>query len=143
MSDRYGELVQSSLGRKVAKNLGLPTPIKLDRYEAGQPVILGEVALGISAGDDHSVRDALVQILGDQQAKVSSNTPLSALATTAIDERLTDDNARFKVVIFDATNIKNADELKQVYDFFSSDCTPYQDLRSCDHHRSSRVLHCG
>lgn len=28
MSDRYGELVQSSLGRKVAKNLGLPTPIK-------------------------------------------------------------------------------------------------------------------
>ncbi len=118
MSDRYGELVQSSLGRKVAKNLGLPTPIKLDRYEAGQPVILGEVALGISAGDDHSVRDALVQTLSDQQAKVSSNTPLSALATTAIDERLIDDNARFKAVIFDATNIKNADELKQVYDFF-------------------------
>lgn len=81
-------------------------------------MILGEVALGISAGVDHSVRDALVQTLGDQHAKVSSNTPLSALATTAIDERLADDNARFKVVIFDATNIKNADELKQVYDFF-------------------------
>lgn len=118
MSDRYGELVQSSLGRKVAKNLGLPTPIKLDRYEAGQPVIRGEVALGVAQGADGSVRDALAQILSAQDAKVSSTTNLPSLATTAIDERLADDNARFKVVIFDATNIKNADELKQVYDFF-------------------------
>lgn len=118
MSDRYGELVQSSLGRKVAKNLGLPTPIKLDRYEAGQPVIRGEVALGVAQGADGSVREALAQILSAQHAKVSTNAQIEQLDTTSIDERLADDNARFKVVIFDATNIKNADELKQVYDFF-------------------------
>ncbi|WII95862.1 3-oxoacyl-ACP reductase [Moraxella haemolytica] len=110
MSDRYGELVQSSLGRKVAKNLGLPLPIKLDRYEAGQPVIRGEVALAVSVGDDTLVADALQDILVKLDAKITTQQDLHT--------KLSDENARFKVAIFDATNIKNTDELKQVYEFF-------------------------
>lgn len=119
MSDRYGELVQSSLGRKVAKNLGLPVPIKLDRFESGQPILRGEVALGLSQGDDASVRLALSEILGKLSAKISSDQgELIDLKTGSLSEKLQDENARFKVAIFDATNIKNADELKQVYQFF-------------------------
>ena len=118
MSDHYGELVQSPLGKKVAKNLGLPMPMKLDRYETGQPVVRGEVALGIASGEDAAVQSALVEILGGYEAKVNTDATLNHLKTTSLNDRLKDDNARFKVAIFDATNIKNTDELKQVYDFF-------------------------
>ncbi|WP_114800630.1 3-oxoacyl-ACP reductase [Moraxella canis] len=118
MSDRYGELVQSPLGKKVAKNLGLPMPMKLDRYEAGQPVVRGEVALGVASGDDTAVQSALAEILGGYEAKVNTDATFTNLKTTSLSDRLKDDNARFKVAIFDATNIKSTDELKQVYDFF-------------------------
>lgn len=119
MSDRYGELMQSSIGRKVAKNLGLPVPIKLDRYEAGQPILRGEVALGLSQGDDASVRALLGEYLIALDAKVATNQGDDYPAkSTSLESRLSDENARFKVAIFDATNIRSADELKQVYDFF-------------------------
>lgn len=118
MSDRYGELVQSSIGRKVAKNLGLPMPIKLDRYEAGQPVLRGEVALGLSSGADTRVADELARILASLNAKVACDAPFEIAGVQGLQQRLEDENARFKVAIFDATNIKNADELKQVYQFF-------------------------
>lgn len=67
MSDRYGELVQSSLGKKVAKNLGLPMPIKLDRFEVGQPILCGEVAL---AGDG-DVSDLVQGYLTELDAKIT------------------------------------------------------------------------
>lgn len=119
MSDRYGELVQSSIGRKVAKNLGLPMPIKLDRFELGQPVVRGEVALGLSLGDDSSVRDELARILAGHDAKVSCNqADIFTAKAGSLSERLTDENTRFKVAIFDATNIRTAAELKQAYEFF-------------------------
>lgn len=117
MSDRYGELVQSAIGRKVAKNLGLPMPVKLDRYEVGQPILRGELALGLSLGEDKSCQNALAEILTKLSAKVACNQDFTGKAST-LDERLTDENARFKVAIFDATNIKSSDELKQVYEFF-------------------------
>ncbi|MFL1731601.1 3-oxoacyl-ACP reductase [Moraxella oculi] len=110
MSDRYGELVQSTIGKKVAKNLGLPMPIKLDRYELGQPVIRGEVALGWAADDDGTVLNAVQGLLNDLDAKI---TTVEHLKT-----RLADDHAKFKVAIFDATNIKDVDGLKAVYEFF-------------------------
>ncbi|WP_066800018.1 3-oxoacyl-ACP reductase [Moraxella oblonga] len=110
MTDRYGELVQKGLGRTVAKNLGLPTPIKLDRHVAGQPVIRGEVALGVATGDDTSVADCLNQFLQNHDAKITTQDKLS--------ERLADENARFKVAIFDVTNIKDVAGLTQVYEFF-------------------------
>lgn len=119
MSDRYGELVQSSIGRKVAKNLGLPMPIKLDRYEMGQPILRGEVALGLSQGEDASVRALLATYLTALDAKVATDQGDAYPAkSTSLESRLADENARFKAVIFDATNIRSADELKQVYDFF-------------------------
>ncbi len=99
MSDHYGELVQSSLGKKVAKNLGLPMPMKLDRYEAGQPVVRGEVALGVASGEDTAVQNALVEILGGYEAKVNTDATLNHLKTTSLNDRLKDDNARFKVAI--------------------------------------------
>ncbi|MDO4250765.1 MAG: 3-oxoacyl-ACP reductase [Moraxella sp.] len=134
MSDRYGELVQSNLGKKIAKNLGLPTPVALERYEVGQPILTGEVALGIGVhgtGDNHAVAQVVVEHLNHLHAHLATNKQLVADALgadavvgfsgvlTSLDEKLANDNSRFKVVIFDATNLKGSDDLKQVYEFFA------------------------
>ena len=37
MSDRYQSLVHTPVGRLLAKNLGLPTPVRLERYQPGRP----------------------------------------------------------------------------------------------------------
>src|SRR3954452_15237779 len=46
MSDRYQDFVSSSLGQVLVKNLGLPNPVRLDRYVAGSPLVDGTVAVG-------------------------------------------------------------------------------------------------
>ena len=39
MTDRYQDFVQSPIGRFLAKNLGLPAPVHLTRYAAGEPTL--------------------------------------------------------------------------------------------------------
>ena len=46
MSDRYAQLVNTPIGRIVSKQVGLPAPVSLERFEPGQPVIDGPVLLG-------------------------------------------------------------------------------------------------
>lgn len=84
-------------------------PIRLDRFEIGQPIIRGEVVLGTTAGDT-VVYDAICDTLESLDAKITTQDKIAA--------KLGDENARFKVAIFDATNIKDVDGLKQVYEFF-------------------------
>jgi 3-oxoacyl-[acyl-carrier protein] reductase len=50
MADRYQQLVNTPIGKIVSKQVGLPAPVKLDRYEPGQPVIDGPVLLGAAPG---------------------------------------------------------------------------------------------
>ena len=50
MSDRYQQLVNTPVGKIVSKQIGLPNPVKLERYERGQPVISGPVLLGAAPG---------------------------------------------------------------------------------------------
>ena len=46
MSDRYQSLIQSPVGQLLAKNLGLPNPVELERYTAGDPLVTGTVVVG-------------------------------------------------------------------------------------------------
>ena len=46
MSDRYQQLVNTPVGKIVSKQIGLPTPVELERYEPGQAVVTGPVLLG-------------------------------------------------------------------------------------------------
>src|SRR3990167_1781187 len=46
MTDSYLNFANSPIGSKLADALGLPKPMPLERYEAGQPVIKGSVLLG-------------------------------------------------------------------------------------------------
>lgn len=123
MSDRYGDFVQSGLGKKIAKNLGLPTPSALERYEAGQPVLTGEVLVGF-VGDDISVKQAVLDLLSRLHAHLSADPETIAFAQgflgTLADSNRTmhDEHSRFKTVIFDATNLKNVNDLSWLYEFF-------------------------
>ena len=51
MSDRYSQLVNAP-GRlgTIAKQLGLPQPVELDRYQPGAPVVAGPVLCGAAPG---------------------------------------------------------------------------------------------
>ena len=46
MSDRYQGFTQSPIGKLLVKNLGLPSPTKLERYAEGAPLVDGTVAVG-------------------------------------------------------------------------------------------------
>src|SRR5665811_173836 len=46
MSDRYQSLIHTSVGQLLAKNLGLPNPVTLDRYHEGDPLVDGTVVVG-------------------------------------------------------------------------------------------------
>lgn len=122
MNDRYGEFVQSNLGKKLAKNLGLPLPVELERFDMGKPVVRGDVLVGSVAGDDHSLSDAVARILADVHANVYVNASdgiKDAFANASVDAKAdTGGKDKYKVVVFDATNINNADELTTIYEFF-------------------------
>jgi len=122
MSDRYSDFVQSSLGKKVAKNLGLPLPVNLDRFESGQRLVRGSVLVGSATGDDKRISESVARIFSDLHAEVfvnSSDSIKDALADADIEAKAnTGGDDKFKVLLFDASNISNADELKQVYEFF-------------------------
>ena len=122
MSDRYGDFVQSSIGRKVAKNLGLPMPVELDRFDSGQPSVRGSVLVGRADGDNTASSESVARILSDLHADVfvnSRDAVKDALADAGVKAKAnTGGDDKFKVLLFDASNISNADELKQVYEFF-------------------------
>ncbi len=122
MSDRYGDFVQSSIGRKVAKNLGLPMPVELDRFDSGQPSVRGSVLVGRADGDNTAISESVARILSDLHADVfvnSRDAVKDALADAGVKAKAnTGGDDKFKVLLFDASNISNADELKKVYEFF-------------------------
>ena len=122
MSDRYGDFVQSSIGKKVAKNLGLPMPVDLDRFDSGQPAVRGSVLVGRANGDNTAISASVARILSGLHADVfvnSSDNVKDVLSDTGVKAKVnTGGDDKFKVLLFDASNISNADELKQVYEFF-------------------------
>ncbi|MDO5651858.1 MAG: 3-oxoacyl-ACP reductase [Moraxella sp.] len=121
MSDRYGELVQSGLGRTVAKNLGLPMPVGLERFELGQPVLTGEVLVGFGSAEhtDKRVQNALLDTLHDLKASLTTDVAVAYQGKSALlQDKLSEEKSRFKVVIFDATNLRSAADLNALYEFF-------------------------
>jgi 3-oxoacyl-[acyl-carrier protein] reductase len=99
-TDRYQQLVNTPIGRIVSKQVGLPAPVKLERYEPGQPVISGPVLVGGGG----RLTDALDAVLGEIGAEVFKGIP-------GADET-------FKALVFDATGIRSSQALRQAYEFF-------------------------
>src|SRR3954452_15617955 len=49
-ADTYGTVVNTPVGRFVARRAGLPRPVELERHSPGDPVIRGPVLLGAAPG---------------------------------------------------------------------------------------------
>ena len=99
MTDRYQDFVSTSVGRLLVKNLGLPNPVRLERYVAGSPLVTGTVALG-GAG-------RLAERLPETLAPLGIETT----ATTQAD-------SRYKGLVFDATALTDPAQLVALHDFF-------------------------
>jgi len=107
MSDRYSSLIHTPVGQLLAKQLGLPNPVELDRYTEGGPLVDGVVLLG---GNGR---------LGSQLA-----SSLDELGVKHVDSH--GEGASYKALVFDATGLSGSDQLVELQRFF----TPV--LRSLD-----------
>jgi 3-oxoacyl-[acyl-carrier protein] reductase len=100
MSDRYQSFTSSPVGKLLVKNLGLPSPAKLERYELGAPLVNGTVVTG--------GRGRLAESMG------SLLDELGIASTTKPEE-----GERYKGLVFDATGITSSTQLEALREFFS------------------------
>jgi 3-oxoacyl-[acyl-carrier protein] reductase len=105
VTDRYQQLVTSSLGRQVAETLHLPVPEPLRRHHPDQPVLPGPVLLGDAPGG--RLLGALTDVLATHDADVRE----TLAPPTGEDER-------FHALVFDATGVAATAELKHLYTYF-------------------------
>ncbi len=102
MSDRYAEFTRSGFGRLLVKQLGLPDPVRLDRYTAGDPLVRGVVGVGGSGRFVESL-PGLLERLGIEAV------PHPDLA----------EGTRFKGLVLDATGLTDPGRLVALRDFFT------------------------
>jgi 3-oxoacyl-[acyl-carrier protein] reductase len=115
MTTRYQSLISTPVGQLLAKNLGLPNPVELQRYEEGAPLVSGTVAVG---GSGRLVK-TVVEMLDDLGvANVTSAAP----------------EERYKGLVFDATGLESSADLVGLQRFF----TPL--MRSLEHNPRVVVL---
>lgn len=102
MADRYQQLINTPIGKIVSKQVGLPSPVELQRYEAGQPVIDGPVLLGAAPGG--RLQASIERVLGDAGAEVVADPPAG--------------EQTFKALVFDASGIGSSEQLREAWAFF-------------------------
>ncbi|MGC3818576.1 3-oxoacyl-ACP reductase [Acinetobacter sp. G11] len=123
MTDQYQTFAKSPIGKFVIKNLGLPSPTSLERFESATPVVKGAVLFG--AASSSTLSGAIAQILANIHANgyAGNNAELQQAAAkvglnlSAFNEG--DKESKFKAVIFDASGIQNSEQLKELYNFFN------------------------
>ena len=123
MSDRYRQLVNTPIGRIVSKQVGLPQPVRLERFTPGGPVVDGPVLLGAAAGG--RLGGAIAAVLAAVGAEV--HTPMAgdvrrAAADAALDAKVFNpevapSDQTFKALVFDASGIGTTDDLRAAFEF--------------------------
>ena len=123
MTDQYQTFAKSPIGKFVIKNLGLPSPTYLERFESATPVVKGAVLVG--AASNSTLSASLAQVLANIHANsyAGQNTALQqAAAKVGLNLgafNSGDKESKFKVVIFDASGIESSEQLKELYEFFN------------------------
>ncbi|EXB97987.1 3-oxoacyl-ACP reductase [Acinetobacter baumannii] len=123
MTDQYQAFTQSPIGKFVVKNLGLPSPVVLERFESAQPVVKGAVLIG--AAPSSVLSGAIAQVLSNIHADsyVGNNVALQQeAAKVGLNLRpfnAGDKESKFKAVVFDASGIQNSEQLNELYKFFN------------------------
>jgi 3-oxoacyl-[acyl-carrier protein] reductase len=98
MPDRYSQLVNAPVISTVAKQVGLPQPVALERYRPGGPLLTGPVLSGGAPGGRLQKEvAALLDQIGAERAGAEG---------------------RAKALVFDATGISDSTELVELQRFF-------------------------
>jgi 3-oxoacyl-[acyl-carrier protein] reductase len=100
MTTRYQSLISTPVGQLLAKNLGLPNPVPLERYTEGAPLVSGTV-LGGGTG---RLADQVITMLGD----------LGISTAVGVET-----GRRYKGLVFDATGITTSTDLVALQEFFT------------------------
>ena len=97
MNDRYQGFARTPLGQLLVKNLGLPNPTPLKRYEPGAPLVDGTVVVG-------------------GRGRLAESLPgLLGIASTST----ADAAQKYAGLVFDATGLTDAGQLGALRDFFT------------------------
>jgi 3-oxoacyl-[acyl-carrier protein] reductase len=102
MADRYQQFVDSPPGRLIARQVGLPKPAQLRRYEPGQALVEGSALVGGTG----KLAKAATDVLKAAKVKVVK-TPGDAHGA----------------VIYDASELASAEDLHALYEFFTDAIT--------------------
>ena len=100
MSDRYQSLIRTPVGQLLAKNLGLPNPVRLDRWTEGSPLVTGTVAVGGGG----RLGKAVVAALDELGIAAVENAPA---------------DQKYKGLVFDATGVTSSERLADLQEFFT------------------------
>lgn len=98
MPDRYSQIVNAPVVSTVAKQVGLPQPVDLDRYKPGKPVVAGPVLSGAAPGG--RLERPLKKLLDEIGAERAGG------------------EGKAKALVFDASGIVDSTELVELQRFF-------------------------
>jgi 3-oxoacyl-[acyl-carrier protein] reductase len=107
VADWYTNFANSGFGATITKQLGLPRPAVLRRYEPGEPLLPGPAVVG-SAGEGR-LRDQLTAALRD--AGVTVQSPVIADGSP--------DGEKLGAVVLDATGLTGPADLASAHDFLA------------------------
>ena len=124
MTDSYLQFANSAMGAWLASALGLPKPLVLERYAAGQPVINGSVLVG--GGPQPHMLPALASLLKDIGAQTVAHAQLPQWLPIANQAGLLtgrwgvdgQPGEKVKALVFDATGMTDSTESDALYQFF-------------------------
>lgn len=100
MTDRYQAFTASPLGKLLVKNLGLPSPMPLDRWHEGAPLVDGTVVTG---GTGRLADQVTASLDGLGIANTRSAVP----------------GEKYKGLVFDATGLREPGDLVALQQFFT------------------------
>jgi 3-oxoacyl-[acyl-carrier protein] reductase len=138
MADRYQQLINTPIGRIVSRQVGLPSPVRLERYEPSQPVVDGPVLFGAAPGGRLAAPIATVLAAIGAEVHTPLQEPVRTAAAGAdIDAKVFNPEVApadqaFKALVFDATGIGSSDALQEAWSFFHATIRRVQ--------RSGRVI---
>ena len=124
MTDSYLNFANSPLGAKLADTLGLPKPINLERYGAGQAVVQGSVLLGGNARSE--LLGELAAAFASMLVQTVAHTQLPQWMPVANQVGLMtgrwgvngQPGEKVKALVFDATGLADSSQSDALYQFF-------------------------
>ncbi|WP_055129776.1 3-oxoacyl-ACP reductase [Pseudomonas mediterranea] len=110
MSDRYIDFANSPIGLRLVGALGLPSPVRLERWQAGRlrPI---EGALLLGGGP-------LIEPIGTFAKRLTDAIFVYGAEPTLATEWIPGHGPKIKAVVYDASHLAQADQLKQLREFF-------------------------